>query len=373
MSEKSNYKRIVVKAGTSLLTDGGDFLNSQIIQNLVSQISELQSSGYQMVYVSSGAVAAGKSVLKSFSIDSKDSEKQVLAAIGQGNLIHIYEKLFLDYSIPTAQALLSNRDVEDRLGYLNIRNTLLSLIDHGVVPIVNENDVVAIDELSGEVFGDNDHLSALVANMLDADLLIILGRVEGMYDKDPNIFSDAKLISFVDFSDQNLESYAGPSSDLMGRGGMLTKFSAAKLATTSGVDVVIASGLVDSVIKKLSKGQKIGSFFPASVSHLESKKRWMLSNYVKEAKILIDDGALKALKNKSSLLPVGLLDVIGEFTRGEVISITDSNGDLIGMGITNYDSQDIKKIIKVKSENIQNVLGYHYGNEVVHRNNMVLM
>jgi glutamate 5-kinase len=373
-SIKREYKRIVVKVGTSLITSRDDYLDENFIKTLVSQISDLQLAGYQMIFVSSGAVAAGRTAMKGIVNDAGELDRQVLAAVGQGRLINVYEKSFEAHSIITAQALLSKRDVNDRLGYLNIRNTLLALLAHGVVPIINENDVVSVDELTGEVFGDNDNLSALVASMIDADLLIILGRIDGMYDKDPNIYSDAELIQTVFELDSNIDKLAGPSIDFMGRGGMVTKIEAAKLAIASGIDVIIANGTFESVITKLINGDKIGTLFKSSGSHVESRKRWMLSRSINEVKIIVDDGAVKALlKNKSSLLPAGLIDIEGKFKRGDVVSIVDINNNVIGMGISNYDSLDIDKITGVQSNKIKNVLGYHFGDEVIHRNNMILL
>ncbi|MDP6049505.1 MAG: glutamate 5-kinase, partial [SAR202 cluster bacterium] len=292
MGSKENYKyrRIIVKAGTNILTGGRDELDDSFIDNLVSQISELSSSGREMLLVSSGAVAAGRGVMRNLSKSSVLPDRQVLAAVGQGRLMHLYEQAFATHGIPTAQALLSRRDVTDRLGYLNLRNTLLSLLNNGVVPVINENDVVAVEELEGEVFGDNDTLSALVANLIDADLLVILGSVEGMYTKDPNIFTDAELISVVEKMDGKLNEYAGPSSDLRGRGGMVTKIEAARLATASGVDVVIANGTTDSVVFRLSNGERIGTLFKTSVSKLESRKRWMLSGVSNKGNIKVDKG-----------------------------------------------------------------------------------
>ena len=376
MGSKENYKyqRIIVKAGTNILTGGRDDLDDSFIDNLVSQISDLSSSGREMLLVSSGAVAAGRGVMRNLSKSSVLPDRQVLAAVGQGRLMHLYEQAFATHGIPTAQALLSRRDVNDRLGYLNLRNTLLSLLDNGVVPVINENDVVAVEELEGEVFGDNDTLSALVANLIDADLLVILGSVEGMYTKDPNIFTDAELISVVEKMDDKLNEYAGPSSDLRGRGGMVTKIEAARLATASGVDVVIANGGTDSVVFRLSNGERIGTLFKTSVSKLESRKRWMLSGVSNKGNIKVDKGAVSALKSsKTSLLPAGVLSCFGEFERGDIVYIKDEHENNIAAGISNYGSSDLLQIQSLKSDRIEQVLGYYYGDEVIHRDNMVML
>ena len=376
MGSKENYKyqRIIVKAGTNILTGGRDDLDDSFIDNLVSQISDLSSSGREMLLVSSGAVAAGRGVMRNLSKSSVLPDRQVLAAVGQGRLMHLYEQAFATHGIPTAQALLSRRDVNDRLGYLNLRNTLLSLLNNGVVPVINENDVVAVEELEGEVFGDNDTLSALVANLIDADLLVILGSVEGMYTKDPNIFTDAELISVVEKMDDKLNEYAGPSSDLRGRGGMVTKIEAARLATASGVDVVIANGGTDSVVFRLSNGERIGTLFKTSVSKLESRKRWMLSGVSNKGNIKVDKGAVSALKSsKTSLLPAGVLSCFGRFERGDIVYIKDEHENNIAAGISNYGSSDLLQIQSLKSDRIEQVLGHYYGDEVIHRDNMVML
>ncbi len=376
MGFKENYKyrRIIVKAGTNILTGGRDELDDSFIDNLVSQISDLSSSGREMLLVSSGAVAAGRGVMRNLSKSSVLPDRQVLAAVGQGRLMHLYEQAFATHGIPTAQALLSRRDVNDRLGYLNLRNTLLSLLNNGVVPVINENDVVAVEELEGEVFGDNDTLSALVANLIDADLLVILGSVKGMYTKDPNIFTDAELISVVEKIDDKLDEYAGPPSDLRGRGGMVTKIEAARLATASGVDVVIADGTTDSVVFRLSNGEKIGTLFKTSVSKLESRKRWMLSGVSNKGNIKIDKGAVSALRaSKTSLLPAGVLSCFGRFERGDIVYIKDEHENNIAAGISNYGSSDLLQIQSLKSDLIERVLGHYYGDEVIHRDNMVML
>ena len=376
MGSKENYKyqRIIVKAGTNILTGGQDELDDSFIDNLVSQISDLASSGREMLLVTSGAVAAGRGVMRNLSKSSVLPDRQVLAAVGQGRLMHLYEQAFASHGIPTAQALLSRRDVNDRLGYLNLRNTLLSLLNNGVVPVINENDVVAVEELEGEVFGDNDTLSALVANLIDADLLVILGSVEGMYTKDPNIFTDAELIPVVEKIDDKLDEYAGPSSDSRGRGGMVTKIEAARLATASGVDVVIADGTMDSVVFRLSNGERIGTLFKTSVSKLESRKRWMLSGVSNKGNIRIDKGAVSALRSsKTSLLPAGVLSCFGLFERGDIVYIKDEHENNIAAGISNYGSSDLLKIQTLKSDLIEQILGHYYGDEVIHRDNMVML
>ncbi|MBS20402.1 MAG: glutamate 5-kinase [Chloroflexi bacterium] len=372
-----DYKRIVVKAGTSLLTGGTGKLDTAVISNIVSQICDLQNQGKEITLVSSGAVAAGREVLGKFTLD-KDVhlDKQVLAAIGQGRLIQIYEEMFFSNKMLSAQALVSRRDVHDRLGYLNLRNTLLELLKNNVVPVVNENDVVALEELTGKVFGDNDTLSALVANSIDADLLIILGKINGLYTKDPTLHKDAEIISVVEKMNQNILSYAGPSSDDFGRGGMVTKLDAARLATASGVDVVMASGYEDNGLIKIINGENVGTLFRATTTKLESRKRWMLSGIdlnTKKLVIKIDTGAKDALIKGSSLLPSGVISCYGEFSRGSIVAITTENDESIGVGITNYSKSDISEIQSLNSSDIKKMLGYYYGDEIIHRDNFVLL
>lgn len=373
-NSQRRYRRIVVKAGTSLLTRGGERLDLEVIAALVGQIARLHQGGVDVLLVSSGAVAAGRHVL-GVSRETKRKHlpfRQVLAAVGQGHLMHAYEQLFGWHDIPVAQALITRRDLADRLGYLNVRNTLLMLLELRVVPVINENDVVAVEELAGEVFGDNDNLSAMVANLVDADLLVLLGTVEGLYTADPHIDPNARLIPVVQRLSAEIEALGGGSWDNLGRGGMATKLEAARLATASGVDVVIASGLKPDVLTRLAQGEAIGTLFPAHTSKLESRKRWMLSGLSTRGKIVVDDGAARALRfHNRSLLPAGVTLVSGTFERGDIVSILDSGSDQIACGIANYSSADLARIKGLHSGRIEELLGYQYGDEVVHRNNMV--
>ena len=369
---ESKYNRIIVKAGTSLLTTGSGQINLSVIENLVSQIAGLRQKGQQIALVSSGAVAVGRSAIDSLFENKGVLDRQVLAAIGQPRLMNIYEEYFSEQGIVCAQALLSRRDFDDRLGYLNLRNTLWSLMDRGMVPIINENDVVAVEELEGNVFGDNDSLSAMVSNVVDADLLLILGTVDGMFTKDPNIDQDARLIHTVEHFDESLNEFGGPSSDKVGRGGMTTKIEGAKLATSSGADVVIANGTVEFILERIIKGEQLGTLFLSNSSRLESRERWMVSRLLEGAHIKIDIGAERALSfDNGSLLAAGITNVEGEFQRGDVVPILGNAGRRISIGISNYSSTDLLQIRNLKSDAIEKTLGYHYGNAVVHRNNMV--
>ena len=367
--------RVVVKAGTALLTGGGTHIDIEVMAALVGQIARLHSRGNEMLLVSSGAVAAGRRVLGVSSDAGNMPLKQALAAVGQGHLMHTYEQLFSWQRIPIAQGLISQRDISDRLGYINIRNALMELANRRVVPIINENDVVAIEELSGEVFGDNDKLSALVANLVDADLLIILGSVDGLFTADPNIDPDARLIPVVEHvTQQDVKTFGGPSLDALGRGGMKTKLEAARLAANSGVNVFIANGRTPDVIERIMRGDSLGTFFPAASAKLESRKRWMLSGLSIKGEISIDDGAVRVLQRRNgSLLPAGVVATSGTFERGDLVSIVNGGSVQIGLGISNYSVAEVAKIRGKHSRNIADILGITYGDEIVHRNNMVII
>lgn len=381
MKEKDNnqakplpYRRVVAKFGTNLLTAGGDNLDLEVMSSLVGQVARLHRQGVEVIIVSSGAVAAGRHKLKS-ALERKDILfKQVLASVGQSRLMQAYEQLFAWHDIPIAQALLTRSDLSQRLGYLNARNTLLALMELGVVTIVNENDVVAVEELEGATFGDNDNLSAMVANLVDADLLVLLTDTGGLYTADPHLDPKAKLISRVDRIDEKIERLASGSASQRGTGGMITKLEAAKLATASGVAVAIASGREPEVLLRLAEGKAVGTFFSPAVSKLESRQRWILSGLATKGRLMVDKGAAAALKNQDkSLLPVGVAKVEGDFERGELVDILDKKGVLLARGISNYSSRDLAKIKGAHSEVIASLLGYEYGAEVVHRSNLTLM
>lgn len=364
-----------MKAGTALLTSGGEHIDIEVLATLVGQIARLHSRGNEVLLVSSGAVAAGRRVLGVSAESGNLPLKQALAAVGQGHLMHTYEQLFSWQQIPIAQGLISQRDISDRLGYINIRNALMELARRRVVPIINENDVVAIEELSGEVFGDNDRLSALVANLVDADLLIILGSVDGLFTADPNIDADARLIPVVErVTESDVKTLGGPSLDALGRGGMRTKLEAARMAANSGVNVFIANGRSPNVVERIADGEHLGTFFPARGGSVESRKRWMLSGLSIKGKIGVDDGAARVLQRQSgSLLPAGIVAADGVFRRGDLVSIVNGDSVQIGMGITNYSAAEVGAIKGRHSRHIADILGVTYGDEVVHRNNMVIV
>jgi len=368
------YHRVLIKLGTNLPTGGSERLNLEIMSSLVGQMSRLHKQGLELIIVSSGAIAAGRQRLGPIKERKDIPFKQVLAAVGQSRLMDAYDQLFGWHVITIAQTLLTRTDLSNRLSYLNARNTLLALLELRVIPIVNENDVVAVDEIQEAKFGDNDSLSAMVASLTDADLLVLLTDTDGLYDADPNERPGARLIKQVDRIDASIERLAGVSSSTRGTGGMLTKIEAAKLATTSGVAVVIANGREPEVIVKLVDGESIGTYFKPTTSKLESRKRWLLSQITK-GKLFVDPGAAMALQQENrSLLAAGIAETDGKFERGDVVNIFDNENDKkIACGISNYSSNDIATIKGAHSAKIMELLGHEYGTEVVHRDNLVLL
>lgn len=368
------YQRIVAKFGTSLLTGGTDHLNPEIMSSLAAQIARLHSQGHDLILVSSGAIASGRHKLGIKKKIRGIPFKQVLASIGQNHLMYTYERLFSHHNITIAQALLTRADLVDRSGYLNARNTLLALLELRVLCIVNENDVVAVDELREARFGDNDNLSAMVANLVDADLLLLLTDIAGLYTADPRRSPEAKLIPVVENINGSVESLATDTAGRLGTGGMVTKIEAAKLATACGVMVVIANGREPDVICRVAAGEPMGTRFLPAASKLESRKRWMLSGLCTRGRLTVDAGAALALSEKnSSLLAAGIKEIEGEFERGDTVEIFDIAGRQLGCGITNYSAADISAIKGKHSNEISALLGYDYGSEVVHRNNLVIL
>ena len=373
-SSNLRYRRIVIKAGTGALTNEAG-LDSETMSDLVRQLCQIRDVDGEVLLVTSGAIAAGRSALGVGIGESGTdiSSRQVFAAVGQTRLMHTYQEIFATHDAQTAQILLTISDLSNRQSYLNVGNTLQRLLELRVVPVVNENDVVAVDEI-GEVFGDNDRLSALVANLVDADLLLILTDTEGLYSADPRTNSDATLITEVEKVDAGIESLAGEDMHPWARGGMSTKLEAAKLVTASGIPMVMCHGREKNVVLRAVRGESVGTLFKPASGKMEARKRWMLSGISQRGRIIVDQGAAGALvKDHRSLLPAGIRYVEGDFNRGESIYVVDSNGVKIACGIANYDAKDIGRILGMNSELIEATLGYHYGQEVVHRNNLVLL
>jgi glutamate 5-kinase len=361
--------RIVVKVGTHTITAGGNSLSRPRIIELVKQIAGLRAERHEVLLVSSGAVHAGRETV-TFASHRKDIPfKAMLAAAGQVRLMGLYEDLFGLYDVPVAQALLTRADVMDRGRYLNARNTLISLLELGIITVINENDVVAVDEIK---IGDNDNLSALVANLVDADLLVILTDQAGLFTADPRKDPAARLIPTVTSIDARIRELAGASGTSMGTGGMATKIAAAELSTRSGTHVVIASGAEPDVLARLVSGESVGTRFPATSSHVESRKRWILAE-PPHGSVQVDAGALRAvLEQGKSLLAVGVSAVDGCFGRGQTVRLLAPDGHEFARGITNYDSSDLTSIRGHKSSEISAILGYQYGTTVVHRDHMAL-
>ena len=367
------YQRIVVKLGTGLLTGGTDCLNQDLMSDLVAQVAKLHNQGLELIVVSSGSIASGRYKLGLSKKIRGIPYRQVLAAVGQSRLMHVYDQLFSRYDITVAQALLAKADLSDRAGYLNARNTLLALLELRVLAIVNENDVVAVDEIKEARFGDNDNLSAMVANLVDADLLLILSDIAGLYTADPRRTPEARLIPQVERIDVEIERLASGTTSSLATGGMVTKIEAAKLATASGVTVVVADGREPDIAPRLVAGEAIGTRFLPTTSKLESRQRWMLSGLSTRGKLVVDAGAATALKKQGSLLAAGIKQVEGRFEQGDIVNIYSPDGSRLGCGITNYSSADIEIIKGAYSGEIATLLGYDYGSEVVHRNNLVML
>lgn len=376
MIHLEHLDRLVIKIGTSVLTASTDHLNRPLMVDLARQVALLHRQGIQVILVSSGAVAAGwermgfppRQQVKKHAIVSF---KQVLAAVGQSCLMNLYEQIFDIYGLNVAQALLTGDDLRDRRRYLNARNTLLHCLEYGIVPIINENDAVVTNEIR---VGDNDTLSALVANLVDADLLIILTDIAGLYTANPQEDPNASLISQVDEINEHIWSMAGNTNTHRGTGGMYTKVYAADLATRSGTAVIITDGTEPNVITRILEGESMGTSFPTTVSNLEARKRWILAETVRNSRVVVDNGAAEALVSQGkSLLPAGIKSIEGIFDRGQTIRIYDMEEREIARGLTQYRASDVQLIKGVHSTHIAEILGYEYGPEIVHRDDMVIV
>jgi glutamate 5-kinase len=371
MIESLRYRRVVVKLGTSVLTAGTDRLHRPRMVELTRQIAALRELGGEPILVTSGAVLAGWEQLGFPPRKRNLPEKQLLAAVGQGRLIHLYAQLADIYGLLVAQTLLTRDDMRDRRRYLNARNTLLNCITRGVLPIINENDAVAVDEIK---VGDNDTLSALVANLVDADLLLICTDRAGLFSADPRTNADAQLIGDVPFIDERIWSLAGEAGSHRGTGGMRTKIQAADLATRAGVDVVIAAGEAPDVILRAARGEQLGTRLHARATRPEARKRWILAETVRQSRVVVDGGAERALREQGrSLLPAGIIAVDGAFDRGQTVRIFSSAGREIARGLAQYRASDLVLIAGRHSSQIEDVLGFTYGPEAVHRDDMVLL
>jgi glutamate 5-kinase len=365
-----NAQRWVIKIGSSSLTNNGRGLDLAAIAAWAAQIADLRKRHIEVVLVSSGAVAEGMTRLGWVTRPSSVHELQAAAAIGQMGLVQAYEEAFGRFDLHAAQILVDHDDLSNRERYLNARATLKTLISLGVIPIVNENDTVVTDEIR---FGDNDTLAALVANLVEADVLVLLTDQDGLFTADPRYNNDAVLIDNVDARDASLDVMVSGAGSL-GRGGMVTKLRAARLAARSGTQTVIASGSLDNIIGKLAQGDVIGSLLLADQQPQAARKRWLAGQLQCRGELILDDGAVKVLKQSGrSLLPVGIASVAGNFTRGDLVSCKNTQGEEIARGLANYNYQEAQKILRQASDKIEAILGYKNEDEMIHRDNLVLV
>lgn len=365
------YKRVVVKLGTSVLTGGGKQLNQARMVEIARQCAELYEQGHDVIVCTSGAIAAGRAHLNFPQLPATVVSKQLLAAVGQLQLMRVWERVFDIYSVRVGQILLTRADVENRHRYINARDALAALLEQRIVPIINENDAVATEEIR---VGDNDNLSALVATLVNADLLVLLTDLPGLYTADPRKDPAAQLIPEVRKIDEELLALAGGSVTGLGTGGMTTKLQAANVARHAGVDVVIAAGSEPNVIRRVAQGESLGTRFPALTTRLESRKAWILAGPKPAGRLLVDDGAAEAICRRGrSLLPAGIRKVEGSFMRGDTVVILDGNRHELARGIAAYSALDLAALVGARSHEIEARLGYTYGDVAVHRNDMILL
>lgn len=367
----SRAQRWVIKIGSAMLTNHGKGLNHPLISAWVEQIVQLMHEGKEVVLVSSGAVAEGMARLKWTQRPSELRQLQAAAAVGQMGLIQAYESSFSKHGVHTAQILLTHDDLSNRERYLNARSSLRSLLDEGIVPVVNENDTVATDEIR---FGDNDSLAGLTANLVEADVLVLLTDQEGFYEDDPRQNPKAKMILTVPADEPSLMQMAqGGGVGRLGRGGMVTKVLAARHAARSGACTVIASGETERVILRLAAGESLGTLLYPSQTPIAAKKRWLAGHLQVKGTLVIDDGATMALRaSGKSLLSIGVIEVRGSFMRGELVACCDRSGQEIARGLVNYTAGDLDKIKQHSSQAIESILGYVNAEEVIHRDNLIL-
>jgi glutamate 5-kinase len=368
--EITNTNRWVVKIGSALLTNDGRGLNQQGIATWVEQLALLRRQGHELILVSSGAVAEGMSRLGWSSRPRELHQLQAAAAVGQMGLVQAYESHFQRHGMHTAQVLLTHDDLSNRGRYLNARSTLRTLLDLGVIPIINENDTVVTDEIR---FGDNDTLGALVANLIEADLLVILTDQAGMCDKDPRQHPEAKLIHQTSANAPGLEAMASGAGGALGRGGMLTKVRAARLAARSGSATVIAAGREENILLRLAAGEELGTLFVADQEPIAARKQWLAGHLQVRGTLTLDGGAVRVLRESGkSLLPVGVKGLSGAFLRGEMVSCVDEAGREVARGLVNYSAQDTRRIQGQPSSRIEELLGYVGEPELIHRDNLIL-
>ena len=365
-------KRIVIKVGTSTITYANGKRNFSQIDRLAREISDLQNQGKEMILVTSGAVAVGVDRMGLPGKPKTIPGKQAAAAVGQGVLMHTYEKFFADYGQIVAQVLITKTEAIDRHRYTNTRNTFMELMRQRVIPIVNENDVVALDELK---IGDNDNMSALVAGIVDADLVIILSDVDGLYTANPQTHPDAVIVPEVAEITPEIEASAGGVGSARGTGGMATKIQAAKAATSSGIHLVIASGTEKNAITRVLQGEELGTLFVSRENRLQFRKRWLAFGAKIAGSIVVDDGCAKAIRKAGgcSILPAGVFAVQGEFLPGSTVSVIDKDAHALARGLVHYSSAELEQIKGCNSGEIANILGHKNFDEVIHRDDLVIL
>ncbi len=371
MSIRDEFKkarRVVVKVGTSTLTHANGQLNLERMERLVRELADLHNRDIEVVLVSSGAIGTGANRMGLKKVPKTLPEKQALAAIGQGRLLHMYEKFFADYGKTVAQVLLTREDLDERIRYLNATNTLMAILNMQVIPIINENDTVVVEEIK---IGDNDTLSTMVAGIVNADMLIILSDVDGLYDSDPRINKEARLQSEVYEVTAEMEANAVSRGTTFSSGGMLTKLKSASICMAAGIPLVIANSAEKNIIRRIFAGEELGTVFLPREGKMQARKKWLAFGTVLHGQLTVDNGAAQALLNRGkSLLASGVLDVEGDFERGTVIGVMGSDGREIARGLANYSASEIRQIAGHKSGDIEKILGAKDYDEVIHRDNL---
>jgi glutamate 5-kinase len=364
-------RTLVVKVGSSLVTNDGRGLDAAAIARWAAQVARLAQLGKRVILVSSGAIAEGTQRLGWTRRPHAMHELQAAAAVGQMGLVQCYESCFRQHGLQTAQVLLTHADLADRQRYLNARSTLRTLLDLGVIPVINENDTVVTDEIK---LGDNDTLGAMVTNLVEADVLVILTDQAGLYDADPRVQPDARLVPLAQAGDPALESMAGGTGSALAKGGMLTKVLAAKRAARSGAHTVIASGREPDVLVRLASGEAIGTLLRATTMPLAARKAWLADHLTVGGRLVLDAGAARALaQDGKSLLAIGVTDVAGNFQRGEMVSCADPSGRELARGLVNYSAEETRRILRRPSSEIESILGYVGEPELIHRDNLILL
>ena len=364
-------RRIVVKVGSSILASVEKGLHYEVFSHLTKEISDLKRQGYEIVLVSSGAIAAGMEKLGYKTRPQAITQKQATAAVGQTRLMNIYENYFSRFQQMVAQVLLTHDDLSHRRRFLNARNTLLTLLELGIIPIINENDTVVVDEIK---FGDNDNLSALITNLIGADLLIILTDIEGLCDSDPRVNPNARCIPLVEDTDVDMGGIVGETKSEMSVGGMISKVKAARKASRFGIPTVVARGTKEGVLHQILKGKEIGTLILPKREALSSRKHWIAFNPKPKGDVIVDDGAKKAIVQRGkSLLPSGVVKIKGSFDRGDLVTCLGPRGKEFARGLVNYSATELEKIKGQRSDQIESTLGYKYSDEVIHRNDLVVL